>query len=151
MLDIFLGNNQLPWLEFAAHALRFAPRVPPRKPRPWNWPSVAPPSIPTAFRNTSLGWPSTAPADSPKRKLGLVKNDARNPGWRGEILDRLVVAMAQKRLGRQNEARALYTDRNLDRRTPARSTRRRSTGASPKDGTGATRSSCICCFAKPAT
>ena len=35
----------------------------------------------------------------------LVKNDARNPGWRGEILDRLVVAMAQQRLNRQSEAR----------------------------------------------
>ena len=69
MLDVFLGKNQLPWLEFAAHALVLCPGVPPRKPRPWNSPSVAPPSIPTAFRNTSLGWPSTALADLPKRKL----------------------------------------------------------------------------------
>jgi hypothetical protein len=61
----------------------------------------------------------------------LMRNDARFPGWRGEVLDRLVVAMAQQKLGRNHAARrslmqadqwiaARLRDRpgGLDRATP---------------------------------
>ena len=60
-------------------------------------------------------------AESLARELA---NIASYGGWRCEVLDRLVVAMSQKRLGRWDEAALSRTGRELDRRAPAGSTRR---------------------------
>ncbi len=104
MLDVFERNNEPTWLLFAAHAfvldadgaahalesLRLAERRAAAFPDEFSEHVMAL----ALYRNGRF-----APALA--RELA---NIARHGGWRCEVLDRLVVAMSQKRLGRRDEA-----------------------------------------------
>ncbi len=105
MLDIFLVNNQLPWLEFAAHAFVLAPESPAENAQALELAKRRAALFPDLFSEHVVGLALYRTGRFAEAEARLVKNNARNPGWRGEILDQLVVAMAQQRLSRQSEAR----------------------------------------------
>ncbi len=106
MLDVLKRNNDLTWLLFAAHAfvlhadgaaealesLRLAER------RAASFPGVFSEHVMglALYRNGRF-------AEAVARELA---NIARNAGWTCEVLDRLVLAMSQKRLGRSDEAQS---------------------------------------------
>jgi eukaryotic-like serine/threonine-protein kinase len=104
MLDVLEHNNEPPWLLFAAHAfvlhadgaaeaiesLRLAER------------RAA--SFPDVFSEHVMGLALYRNGRFAEALARGLANIARNAGWRCEVLDRLVVAMSQKRLGRWDEA-----------------------------------------------
>ncbi len=106
MLDVLERNSDPTWLLFAAHAfvldadggaealesLRLAER------RAASFPGVFSEQVMglALYRNGRF-------AEALARELA---NIARNAGWTCEVLDRLIVAMSQKRLGRWDEAQS---------------------------------------------
>jgi eukaryotic-like serine/threonine-protein kinase len=105
MLEVFGGNNQLPWLEYAAHAFVLAADSPAEEAQALGLAERRAAIYPDAFSEHVLGSALYRSGRFGEAVARLVSNDNGNPGWRGEILDRLVAAMAMLRLGRLNEAR----------------------------------------------
>ena len=104
MLDVYRGNNERSWLEYAAHACALATDRPVDSsealtlaetradvvPHPWS----------EHVRELAL-YRAGRYAEVEARLLARVDRD---PSWRLPILDWPVLAMAQQRLGRESDA-----------------------------------------------
>jgi serine/threonine protein kinase/WD40 repeat protein len=104
MLDIYLRTRQREWLEFAAHAFVLAPVGASETAQALRLAEDRAAVYPDAFSEHVLGLALYKAGRCREAIDRLVKIDALNPDWRGVILDRLVIAMAEQRLGRSDEA-----------------------------------------------
>ena len=105
MLDVFHGNNDLAWLVFAAHAFVLDTAGPAESLQTLRLAERRAKDSPDVFSEHVMGMALYRAGRYAEAEAREVANIAHHPGWRCEVLDRLVVAMAQQRLGRGEEAR----------------------------------------------
>jgi tetratricopeptide (TPR) repeat protein len=105
LLDVFRRNNDPVWVEFAAHAWALGS----------NGPAETAQALELAERRASVvhtAWSEQVMGQALYRAGRFAEADARlrasldrDPGWDCHVLDWLVIAMANQRLGRPEEAR----------------------------------------------
>jgi eukaryotic-like serine/threonine-protein kinase len=105
MLDIYHGNNDLGWYVYAAHAIVLDTDGPAERLQAMRMAERRARESPDAYSEHVMGlalYRNGRFAEALARELASI---ARNRDWRCEVLDRLVVAMAQQGLGRYEDAR----------------------------------------------
>ena len=105
MLDVFYGNNDFAWYVYAAHAIVLDTDGPAERLQALRMAERRARESPDVYSEHVMGlalYRNGRFAEALARELA---NIARNRGWRCEVLDRLVVAMAQQGLGRHDDAR----------------------------------------------
>jgi serine/threonine protein kinase/WD40 repeat protein len=131
LLKNSIDTHEGEWLIFAAHALVLDADSPTEALQELRLAEKRLAHFPDEFSEHVMGLAQYRAGRFAEAEARLMRNDARFPGWRGEVLDRLVVAMAQQKLGRNHAARrslmqadqwiaARLRDRpgGLDRATP---------------------------------
>ena len=105
MLDVFYGHNDFAWYVYAAHAIVLDTDGPAERLQALRMAERRARESPDVYSEHVMGlalYRNGRFAEALARELA---NIARNRGWRCEVLDRLVVAMAQQGLGRHEDAR----------------------------------------------
>jgi serine/threonine protein kinase/WD40 repeat protein len=105
MLAVLGKTNELAWLEFGAHAWVIAPEGPAAVAQALRLAERRVAAIPTRWSGHVLGLARYRAGLFAEAEAGLRASLDRGPGWDAEVLDWLVIAMAQKQLGRADEAR----------------------------------------------
>jgi hypothetical protein len=105
MADRFLQTKDRAWLIYAAHALVLSTDSPAAAARALAVAEHRLAVFPDEFSEHVLGLALYRAGRFAQAEARLMRNLERNRGWRFEPIDRLVIAMAQHRLGRGDEAR----------------------------------------------
>ncbi len=105
MLDVLRGNNDETWLVFAAHALVLDTDVSAERLQQLRLAERRAAVFPDVFSEHVMGLALYRAGRFAEAEAREMANIAHNRGWRCEVLDRLVVAMAQQSLGRTDDAR----------------------------------------------
>jgi eukaryotic-like serine/threonine-protein kinase len=106
MLEVVRSSDKLEWLEFAAHTCALAPDSPAERTEALllaQRRARAP--LPAAWSDHILGMALYRARRFREAEALLRASLDRDPGWTWQVLDWLVLAMAQERLGRPDEAR----------------------------------------------
>jgi hypothetical protein len=105
MLDVLNRTNGPEWLEFGAHAWVIAPEGPAATTRALQLAERRAAALHTPWSEHVLGLALYRAGRFAEADARLRASLDRHPGWDARILDWLVIAMAQKQLGRPDEAR----------------------------------------------
>jgi WD40 repeat protein len=105
MLDVLGKTDERTWLEFAAHAWTIAPVDPAATTKALELAERRAATIPMPFSDHVLGLARYRAGRFAEADARLRASLDRNPGWDYQVLDWLVIAMAQKQLGSPDEAR----------------------------------------------
>ncbi len=105
MLDTYHGNNDLGWYVYAAHAIVLDTDSPAERLQALRMAERRARESPDAYSEHVMGLALYRNGRFAEAEAREIANIARNRGWRCEVLDRLVVAMAQQGLGHHEEAR----------------------------------------------
>jgi serine/threonine protein kinase/WD40 repeat protein len=105
MLDIYHGNNDLGWYVYAAHAIVLDTDGPAERLQALRMAERRARESPDVYSEHVMGLALYRNGRFAEAEAREMANIAHNRGWRCEVLDRLVVAMAQQGLGRHGDAR----------------------------------------------
>ncbi len=104
MLDVYHGNNDFAWYVYAAHAIVLDTDGPAERLQALRMAERRARESPDVYSEHVMGLALYRNGRFAEAEAREMANIARNRGWRCEVLDRLVVAMAQQGLGRHEDA-----------------------------------------------
>jgi WD40 repeat protein len=105
MLAVLGKTDGRSWLEFGAHAWVIAPEGPAAIAQALRLAERRAAAMPMRWSDHLLGLARYRAGLFAEADAGLRASLNREPGWEPEVLDWLVIAMAQKQLGRADESR----------------------------------------------
>ena len=105
MLEVFRKSRDVRWLEFTAHAWALAPPEPDGRAQALELAEERASALRTIWTEHVLGLALYRAGRFAEAETLLLGSLDRDPGWDFQILDWLVLSMAQQRLGRPGEAR----------------------------------------------
>jgi serine/threonine protein kinase/WD40 repeat protein len=105
MRDLLGKTNDRSWLVFAAHAWIVAPGGPAAARQALQLAERRAAAIPMTWSDHVLGLARYRAGQFAEADTLLRASLDRNPGWDAQVLDWLVIAMAQKQLGNRDESR----------------------------------------------
>jgi WD40 repeat protein len=105
MLNVLQRNNEVLWLEYAAHAWALAPESPAEKMQAVRLAERRSLVVATVWSEHVLGLALYHAGRFAEAEARLRSCVVRNPAWAWQVLNWLVLAMTQERLGRPEEAR----------------------------------------------
>jgi serine/threonine protein kinase/WD40 repeat protein len=105
MLEMFRGTRDDEWLVYTAHAWALAPAEPYERAQALELAEKRASTIRTTWNGHVLGLALYRAGRFAEAETLLLGNLHHDPGWICEILDWLVLSMAQQRLNRPDEAR----------------------------------------------
>jgi serine/threonine protein kinase/WD40 repeat protein len=105
MLEALRRTGHIRWLEFSAHAWALAPAGPAEEVQALELAEKRAPAIRTIWSEHVLGLALYRNGRFAEAETLLLDSLRREPGWDWQILDWLVLSMAEQRLGRPDEAR----------------------------------------------
>ena len=151
MLDVLGSRNELEWLEFTAHACVLAPDSPAERTEALQLAQRrARAPLPATWSDHILGMALYRAGRFVEAEALLRASLDRDPDWAWKVLDWLVLAMAQKRLGRPDLARRWLERAESWVAPDCAAYQAVPIGPSPKTGTGVPACSCTSCSARPA-